>query len=390
MAIDGNRLTSVLPNSAPVLHSDPSDPSVVVKVANSALKRIREDQGEDPIAKRRSISFNDQVKPVLVDKWMQKPVLLKKVEALFNAYSLGKISESLCNWKDFFARLSENELRDVLENLEFPNLNVFCLAYDELIRQVEKTDFLGNKVIEVKTFLDPKVQAMFRSSFFTEMVQKGIKENSFQNKEEFRARLHILFKDQFSPSSTLNGDNRIEKFLEEFDPSSYEFWEEFFLHPVGIINHGLLLKGADQSLNWKAFERSIQKLGISSDVFLKIKQTIQFDEKRVVMDLTEAMGHLLIGQKAHISFNSDGFMEYVTQGVENFIGSLQKDLSGSPFIDTKATQSNEDSLRRGISLYKRLKGSFERDLKNPTAPEAIKEACGSLIRDCDEVLKKFV
>ena len=92
MAIDVNGLASVPPNSAPVLHSDPSAPSVVVKVANSALKRIREDQGEDPIAKRRSISFNDQVKPVLVDKWIQKPVLLKKVEAIFNAYSLGKIS----------------------------------------------------------------------------------------------------------------------------------------------------------------------------------------------------------------------------------------------------------------------------------------------------------
>lgn len=388
MAIDVNGLASVPPNSAPVLHSDPSAPSVVVKVANSALKRIREDQGEDPIAKRRSISFNDQVKPVLVDKWIQKPVLLKKVEALFNAYSLGKISESLCNWKDFFARLSENELRDVLENLEFPNLNVFCLAYDELIRQVEKTDFLGNKVIEVKTFLDPKVQAMFRSSFFTEMIQKGIKENSFQNKEEFRTRLHTLFKVQFNPSSTLC--DSIEKFLEEFDPSSHEFWEEFFLHPFGIINHGLLLKGADESLNWKAFEKSIQKLGIPPKVVLKIKQTIQSDEKRVVMDLSEAMGHLLIGQKAHFPFNSDGFMEYVTQGVENFIGSLQKDVGDAPFIDTKAASSDEASLGRGKSLYKRLKKSFERDLENPTAPEAIKQACVSLIRDCDEVLKKFV
>lgn len=275
-----------------------------------------------------------------------------------------------------------------MENLEFPNLNVFCLAYDELIRQVKKTDLLGNKVIEVKKFLNPIVQAMFRSSFFTEMIQKGIKENSFQNKEEFRTRLHTLFKDQFNPSSTLC--DSIEKFLEEFDPSSHEFWEEFFLYPFGIINHGLLLKGADESLNWKAFEKSIQKLGIPPEVFLKIKQTIQSDEKRVVMDLSEAMGHLLIGQKAHFPFNSDGFMEYVTQGVENFIGSLQKDVADSPFIDTKAASSNEASLRRGKSLYKRLKKSFERDLENPTAPKAIKEACESLIRDCDEVLKKFV
>ncbi len=378
--------------------SDPSDTTTPVtagaqarspalRLAKGILKRSREELEDALPAKKLRVAFQEQPNHVVVDNWIQKHLLHKQVESYFKRSRMDGTTESLTDWKDFFKRFSAVQLLDILEHLEFPRLEVFCFAYNELIQQVEKIDFLGNKVEAVQGQLRPKVQAMFRASFFTEMIQKGIKEDSFADREEFQLHLNTSFKEQLAPSSTLTAT--AEEFLGEFDPSSRDFWEEFFLYPFGIINHGLIPKGADQSLNWMAFQRSVEKLGITPEVFTSIKEAIQADEKRVVMDLTEAIGHLLIGEKVHNPFTPMQFMEYVTLGVVNCIGSLQNDSYNIPFIDTNFTSLNQASLRRGESLYKRLKGSFEGYLNNSRASQDYKEACKSLISDCEEVLKKF-
>ena len=86
--------------------SDPSDTTTPVtagaqarspalRLAKGILKRSREELEDALPAKKLSVAFQEQPNHVVVDKWIQKPLLHKQVESYFKRSRMDRTAESL-------------------------------------------------------------------------------------------------------------------------------------------------------------------------------------------------------------------------------------------------------------------------------------------------------